>query len=120
MSYPFPPYAPAQSALAVEVQFGFFAAGNATSTNFLTRKYNTWVEIDGVRHEKEGGVWHVFPVSPGWHMVRVYFTGRPSFLSREWGERRLQVLVYPGAMARLRYTGGAFWPMTDGDLVQVG
>jgi hypothetical protein len=110
----------AQSAIAVELMFSFFAGGNATSTNFLTRKYNTQVEIDGVRYEREGGVWHVFPVAPGWHMVRVFFTGRPTFLSREWGEQRLQVLAYPNAMARLKYTGGAFWPMTEGSLVQVG
>lgn len=117
--YP-PPQQQTYGAVAVELQFGFFAGGNATSTNFLTRKYNTWVEIDGVRYEREGGVWHVFPTPPGWHLVRVFFTGRPSFLSREHGEERVQVFVHPGGVARLRYTGGAFWPMARGALVQVG
>ncbi len=114
------PHPHAQSAVAVELQFGFFANGNPTSTSFLARKYNTQVEIDGVCYEREGGVWHVFPVAPGWHMVRVFFKVRPSFLSREYGEQRLQVLAYPNAMARLRYTGGAFWPLTEGSFVQVG
>ena len=105
-------------AIGLELQFGFLAGGNATSTSWLTRKYNTFVEIDGYAYEREGGVWHVFPVQPGLHFVRVFFRTRPSMLSRDHGEQRIQVMVPPGGIARLRYTGGAFWPLADGTLCQ--
>lgn len=107
-------------AIGLELEFGFLASGKPTSTSFLARKYNTFVDIDGYVYEREGGAWHVFPLVPGWHLVRVYFKVRPSFLSTESGAEQLQVLVEPNAMSRLKYSGGAFWPMTSGSLVRVG
>lgn len=100
-------------AIGVELDFGFLCATSATSTNFLQHKCNLFVEIDGVANEREGGVWHVFPVGPGWHLVRVFFRVRPSFLSRDTGSMQLQVMVPPNGMARLKSRPGRCWPMSS-------
>lgn len=113
---PQPP--PQAGAIGIELRSEFLGVDIA-STSFL-RKYNPFVEIDGYKQEREGGAWHVFTVAPGWHLVRVYFKVRPTVISQETGARSLQVQVYPGAMARLRYTSVAFWPMRGGVFEQVG
>jgi hypothetical protein len=114
--YPPPP----PGAIGLELKFGLLAGRSVTSTSFVGRKYNTMVEIDGVRYEREGGAWHVFPVAAGWHLVCVYFCVRPTFLSQPKSARQLQVQVYPNAMARLVYDGGALWPLFGGELKQIG
>lgn len=107
-------------AIGVEFAFGMLSATAATSDNFLMRKYNAFIEVDGCTYEKEGGVWHVVPLVPGWHLVRVFFRARPSFLSPDVGSQQLQVMVPSNGMARLRYSAGSFWPMSSATLVQVG
>ena len=109
-----------ETAIGIEFAFTVFNTGAALSTSTLLRRFNLWVEIDGVRHEKEGGSWHVFEVSPGWHLVRVFFRQRPGILAPEVGAQQLQVEVKPGVLARLKYQAGLFWPFSGATLVQLG
>ncbi len=106
--------APAQSWITVELLFSGFASGSPASTNPF-RKYNPFIEIDGHAEERIGP-YHVFTVAPGWHLVRVFFKARPSFLATQTGAKQEQVLVYPGYTQRLRYTGGFLWPLNPGTL----
>jgi hypothetical protein len=101
--------------ITVELLFGGFSANSPAATSPF-RKYNTFIEIDGRTEERPGGAYHAFTVTPGWHLVRVYFKVRPSLISTETGARQQQVLVYPGYTQRLRYAGGLFWPLTGATL----
>jgi hypothetical protein len=111
MNAPVPPH----GWITLELQFSGFTTSNPSATNPF-RKYNTFIEIDGHAEERPGGAYHVFTVTPGWHLVRVFFKLRPSFLATPTGMKQQQVLVYPGYTQRLRYTGGFLWPLTPGTL----
>jgi hypothetical protein len=107
------------TAIGLELVFGPFHRSPVLSTSPWFRFYNTWIEIDGVRHEREGGSWHVFEVTPGWHLVRVFFRYRPWIFPIDLASQQAQIEVPPGQMARLKYEGSALWPMLGASLVQL-
>jgi hypothetical protein len=57
------PYDVPDGAIGLELSFGFLAGGDVTSTSAFMRKYNALIEIDGMRHERARGAWHVFLVA---------------------------------------------------------
>ena len=82
-----------QGVTGVEVKTGFFPLA------FLLFACTPRIEIDGQVHKKYWGT-HFFEVSPGQHIIKVYF--RYLTMAR-CGENTIAVNVPAGAITRIRF-----------------